>query len=202
MSQDMIDGITPVMRTLERLGVSYYVGGSIASSTYGIARSTNDADLVADFRLEHLTPFVLQLATEFYISESAIRSAIEQQSCFNVIHLRTVFKVDVFVLKRREFDQIAMSRLQVRPLYFGEVESFGPIASPEDIVLAKLEWFRKGGEVSERQLLDIKTVLQVQAATIDIDYLWHWSREIEVDDLLLRVLADAGLPPPDTSVPF
>ena len=120
----------------------------------------------------------------------------------HVIHLRTAFKVDVFVLKRREFDQIAMSRLQVRPLYFGEVESFGPIASPEDVVLAKLEWFRKGGEVSERQLLDIKTVLQVQAATIDIDYLWHWSRELQVDDLLLRVLADAGLPPPDTSVPF
>lgn len=202
MSQDMIDGITPVMRTLEQLGVPYYIGGSIASSTYGIARATNDADLVADLRLEHLLPFVQQLATEFYVSESAIQSAIERQSCFNVIHLRTAFKVDVFVLKQREFDQIAMSRRQVRPLYFGEVESVGPIASAEDIVLAKLEWFRKGGEVSERQWGDIKTVLQVQAAVIDIDYLWHWSREIQVDDLLLRVLADAGLPPPDMSVPF
>ncbi len=202
MSQDMIDGITPVMRALEGLGVPYYVGGSIASSTYGIARSTNDADLVADFRLEHVLPFIQQLAADFYVSESAIRSAIERQSCFNVIHLRTAFKVDVFVLKHREFDQIAMSRLQVRPLYFGEVESVGPIASPEDIVLAKLEWFRKGGEVSERQLLDIKTVLQIQADAIDIDYLWHWSRELQVDDLLLRVLSDAGLPPPDMSVPF
>lgn len=69
-------------------------------------------------------------------------------------------------------------------------------------MLAKLEWFRKGGEVSDRQWTDIKTVLQVQSANIDLDYLWHWSREINVDDLLLRVLADAGLPPPNQSVPF
>lgn len=72
-----------------------------------------------------------------------------------------------------------------------------PIASPEDIVLAKLEWYHKGGEISERQWLDILGILKVRADQIDLDYLWHWSREINVDDLLLRVLADAGLPPPN-----
>lgn len=199
---EMNDAVAPVMRAFQELGVEYYFGGSIASSTLGISRATNDADLVADFRLTHVTPFVQRLAIDFYVSEPAIRSAIERRSCFNVIHLKSAFKVDVFVLKNRPFDEIAMSRRQFQSLYLGETEVQGPVASAEDIVLAKLEWFRKGGEVSDRQWTDIKTVLQVQSSGIDLDYLWHWSREIHVDDLLLRVLADAGLPPPNQSVPF
>lgn len=199
---EMNDAIAPVMQVFQELGVEYYFGGSIASSTLGISRATNDADLVADFRSAHVAPFLQRLASDYYVSELAIRSAIERRSCFNAIHLATAFKVDVFVLKNRPFDENAMSRRQIQRLNLGHTEVQGPVASAEDIVLAKLEWFRKGGEVSERQWTDVKTVLQVQAPSIDLDYLWHWSREINVDDLLLRVLADAGLPPPDQSVPF
>lgn len=201
-NRDMADAVAPVIAAFERLGVRYYFGGSVASSTFGISRSTNDVDFVAEFRLEHVAPFAQLLAADYYVSEPMIRSAVERRSCFNVIHLSTAFKVDVFVRRDRPYDEVAMSRFQVRRLLLGDVEIDGPLASAEDIVLSKLEWYRKGGEVSERQWTDIKIVLQVQAPTIDVDYLWYWSRELKVDDLLLRVLADAGLPPPDQSVPF
>lgn len=106
---EISQAVTPVMRAFEELGVEYYFGGSVASSTLGIARATNDADLVADFRMNHVAPFVRRLGPDFYVSEPAIRSAIERRSCFYVIHNPTVFKVDVFVLKRRPFDEVAMS---------------------------------------------------------------------------------------------
>ncbi len=137
----------------------------------------------------------------YYISEPMIRSAIERRSCFNLIHLATMFKVDVFVRKDRPFDQLAMERAILTTLPLPEPLEL-PIASPEDIVLAKLEWYRTGGEISERQWLDILGILKVRAEQLDLDYLWHWSREIQVDDLLLRVMADAGLLPPNQTLPF
>ena len=142
-----------------------------------------------------------ELTGPYYISEPMIRSAIERRSSFNLIHLATMFKVDVFVIKNRPFDQLAMERAVLTKLLLPEPLEL-PIASPEDIVLAKLEWYRKGGEVSERQWRDVLGILKVRAEQLDLDYLWYWSREINVDDLLLRVLTDVGLPPPNLSVPI
>ena len=66
-------------------------------------------------------------------------------------------------------------------------------ASPEDTVLAKLEWYRKGGEVSDRQWRDLLGVLKVQGETLDRAYLDHWAGELDVSDLLHRALEEAGL---------
>ncbi len=182
------------------------MGGSLASSAYGYGRATQNADLIADliadFRREYIAPFAKTLAGRFYVSEPLIASAIERRSFFNLIHLATLFKVDVFVLKDRLFVQVVMERVRLGRLPVPGEPLELPVASPEDVVLAKLEWYRKGNEISERQWLDILGILKVRADSLDFDYLWHWSREIHVDDLLLRVLKDAELPPPETSVPF
>lgn len=201
LNQDVAAAVSPVVTEFRRLGVAFYLGGSLASSAYGHGRATQDADLVADIRAEHVASLVAALTGPYYISEPMIRSAIERRACFNLIHLATMFKVDVFVTKNRPFDQSVMERAVATTLPLPEPLEL-PIASAEDIVLAKLEWYRKGDEISERQWLDILGILKVRADQLDLDYLWHWSREINVDDLLLRVLADAGLPPPDQSVPF
>lgn len=202
LNQDVSAAVGPVIAEFARLRIPFYMGGSLASSAYGYGRATQDADLIADFRREHIAPFANALTGAFYVSEPMIASAVERRSCFNLIHLATMFKVDVFVLKDRPFDHLALERARLGRLPVpGETLEL-PVASPEDVVLAKLEWYRKGGEISERQWLDILGILKVRADSLDIDYLWHWSREIQVDDLLLRVLADAGLPPPDMSVPF
>ena len=95
-----------VTQALERLGVPYAVGGSLASSLHGVMRSTLDVDIVADMRLEHIQPLVAALSKEFYADDEMMRDAIEHQSSFNLIHYETAFKVDIFIRKSRAFDQM------------------------------------------------------------------------------------------------
>ena len=99
-----------VIEALEALDVPYLIGGSLASAVHGVARATVDADLVADLRPEHAEPLVRALGEAFYADVEAIRDAIRRRSSFNVIHLETMFKVDVFACKQRPFDQAQFER--------------------------------------------------------------------------------------------
>ncbi len=65
------------------------------------------------------------------------------------------------------------------------------VASAEDTLLAKLEWYRMGGEVSERQWRDVLGALKVQAGALDLEYLHRWASELGVDDLLERALTQS-----------
>jgi len=140
--------ITPIVEALEELGVPYHIGGSVASSLYGLPRLTIDVDIVADLRQGHVRPLIDQLQTDYYIDEDMIRDAIRSRSSFNVIHLVTMLKVDVFIPKSRPFDQEELRRAQQEVL----LEGTRPynVASPEGTILNKLEWYRMGGEVSDR----------------------------------------------------
>ena len=190
-TSQVLAAITPVVEVFEQLGVLYHIGGSVASSIYGILRATIDADLVADLRLEHVRPLVIQLQTDYYIDEDMIRDAIRRRSSFNVIHLDTMLKVDVYIPKPRLFDQKELERAQQEVLLEG-TRPF-TVASPEGTILNKLEWYRMGGEVSDRQWNDILGVLKVQGTHLDMDYLKKWSANLNVTDLLERALVDAGL---------
>lgn len=95
-----------VTQTLERLGIRYAVGGSLARSLYGVMRSTLDVDIVADMRLEHIQPLVTALSKQFYADDEMMKDAIERQSSFNLIHYETAFKVDIFIQKSRAFDEM------------------------------------------------------------------------------------------------
>lgn len=190
---DVMRSLAPVITTFESLAVPYYIGGSVASSFYGDPRSTLDVDLVADLRDEHVPELVKQLGDDYYISEDALRDAIRRRSSFNVIHVPTMLKVDIFVRKVRTYDQQAFQR--VRRVAAGEAET-DPVlawASPEDIILAKLEWYRLGDGISDRQWTDILGVMKSQAPTLDLPYLRRWAPDLAVADLLERALDDAGL---------
>ena len=119
-----------------------------------------------------------------------MRTAAADRRSFNLIHLATMFKVDVFVSKGRPFDRSAAERAQLQALGEHTDRRFF-VASAEDTVLAKLEWFRLGGETSERQWWDIIGVLKV-ADDADRAYLRRWSAALGVGDLLDRALMDAG----------
>jgi hypothetical protein len=192
MQLDLLTALRPVVAEFQRLGILFHVGGSVASSAHGAGRSTQDVDLVAELHREHVKPLAAGLAGAFYVSEPMILSAIERQSCFNLIHLPTMFKVDVFVLKRRPFDQIAFRRARLGPIGLGDDHLEVPLASAEDVVLNKLEWFRQGGEVSERQWRDVQGVLKVRGPDLDRRYLEQWAAELGVLDLLQRALTEAG----------
>jgi hypothetical protein len=172
-----------VIDALNTLGVDYLLGGSLASALYGMERSTLDADLVVDLRLEHVALLVEQLNTDFYIDPASILEAILNRSSFNVIHQGTMFKVDVFVPKARPFDRTQLGR-RVEQVVAFDPERTAYVATAEDIILAKLEWFRLGGGVSERQWRDVLGVIKTQSDRLDLDYLRHWAAALNVADLL------------------
>jgi len=187
----ILSAITPVIEALEELEVPYHIGGSVASSIYGILRATIDADLIADLQQEHVQPLVMQLQADYYIDADMIRDAIRRRSSFNLIHLDTMLKVDVYIPKSRSFDQEELRRVQQEVLLEGSRPFY--VASPEGTILNKLEWYKMGGEVSDRQWNDILGVLKVQGAHLDMAYLQHWAAVLNVTDLLERALVDAGL---------
>jgi hypothetical protein len=188
---DLVAAIAPVLDALTALGVRHFIGGSIASSAHGLARASIDADVVAELRPEHAGPLVAALAAAYYLAEERVRDAIARRGSFNAIHLDSMLKVDVFVSKDRPFDRRAMQRAQRHPT--GPTGSHTlPVASAEDVVLAKLEWYRCGGEVSERQWIDVLGVLRACRESIDRPYLDSSALELGVDDLLARALGEAA----------
>lgn len=186
-SSDLWAALRPVVEALERLGVRYYVGGSAASSLHGVPRSSVDADLAAELVAEHARPLFEMLREAYYLDEGRVRDAIASRRSFNAVHLATMFKVDVFVSRGRPFDREVLSRATAEPA--GGAFRF---ATAEDVVLLKLEWFRSGGEVSERQWSDVLGVLRGRAGALDRAYLARWASEIGVADLLERALGEAG----------
>ena len=180
-----------VIEALDTLGVPYLIGGSLASAVHGVARATADTDLVADLRPEHARPLAQALNDAFYVDAESIQDAIRRRSSFNVIHLDTMFKVDVFVRKQRPFDQAQFER-RVAQVVATDPERTAYVASPEDTVLAKLEWFRLGGEVSDRQWRDVLGVLKVQGERLDLVYLRRWAAALRIADLLEQALAQTG----------
>jgi hypothetical protein len=179
-----------VTQTLERLGIRYAVGGSLASSLHGVMRSTLDVDIVADMGLEHIQPLVAALSKEFYADDEMMKDAIEHHSSFNLIHYETAFKVDIFIRKTRAFDQMQLERRRTSVIATDPEESIY-ITSPEDTILAKLEWYRMGGEVSDRQWRDILGILKTREGELDLDYLRQWANELKVNDLLARALQES-----------
>jgi hypothetical protein len=188
---DILAAITPIVEALEELGVPCHIGGSVASSLYGLPRLTIDVDLVADLRMGHVQPLVKRLQAPYYIDEDMVRDAINRRSSFNIIHQDTILKVDVFIPKTRLFDQEELRRVQSKVLEGSDRTFF--VASPEGTILNKLEWYRMGGEVSDRQWNDILGVLKVQGTHLDMHYLQKWAASLNVTDLLERALVDAGL---------
>ncbi len=187
-----------VARALEAAHAPFLVGGSLASSLQGIPRSTQDADLVADLAAEGVASFVLALGGSFYADEERICDGVARRASFNVIDLRNGFKADIYLAIRDAFSREQFARRQSIEIAPG---TWLPFASPEDVVLQKLRWFRLGGGVSERQWLDALGVLKVQRDRIDLEYLTRWAGNLELSGLLHRALTEAGAQRSDSGEP-
>ena len=185
-------GVTrQVTAVFEALGVAYVIGGSLASMVHGMMRTTMDADIIADLLPGHAAALVAALGEAFYVPDEALlRQAIERRGSFNLIHLATMFKVDIFVPQARPFDRQQLARRIGERVASGSDERLW-VLSAEDVILAKLEWFRLGGETSERQWRDVLGVVRAQGAALDVAYLRQWGGALRVDDLVARALAAA-----------
>jgi hypothetical protein len=191
MQNEPIEVTLLVTKVFEKLGVPYLIGGSLASTLYGMVRTTQDSDIIAQMRPEHIRQFISALDSEFYVDREMIAESVQRHSSFNIIHRETMFKVDVFIPSPRPFLRSQLSRAQVQTFTF-ESQMSARFASPEDTILSKLEWYRMGGEVSDRQWRDVLGVLKTRSGGLDLDYLREWAADLKVSDLLERALKEAG----------
>jgi len=182
------DGFRRILEVLDLLEIPYEVVGSLASSMHGIPRATMDVDLVADLRAGQIEDFVAALKADFYADAEMIKEALTRGRPFNLIHYASSFKFDIFPLQKDEFSQTQFGRRQ-----FAQTTSLGDpiecaVATAEDTILNKLRWYRTGGETSERQWNDLRGILQVSGARLDLAYLNTWAPRLGVADLLERFL--------------
>jgi hypothetical protein len=191
MQNEPIEVTLRVTGILEKLGVPYVIGGSLASTLYGMVRTTQDSDIITEMGPEHIDQFVSSLQDEFFIDEEMIADSIQHNSSFNIIHRDTMFKVDIFIPRQRPFQRSQITRAQ-RQTFELESAMSANFASPEDTILSKLEWYRMGGEVSERQWRDILGVMKTREGELDLNYLHKWAAELKVADLLERALKESA----------
>ena len=178
------DALKLILFKLDECGIPYMITGSFASNIHGLPRATQDADVVIEVEPRTLERFLESLGLAFYQSMEAAMEALAREEMFNVVHLETGFKVDLIVRKSRPFSRIEFSRRQPA-FYLGENRWF---ATAEDTILAKLEWSKRAG--SERQFNDALNVAKLQRENLDRAYLEKWARELDILDLLKKLLRE------------
>jgi hypothetical protein len=169
-----------IVAIFESLGIPYFITGSMASIAQGEPRFTNDIDVVADIPL-NLVPALATAfpSPEFYLSEQAVREAITRRFQFNILQISSGLKVDVIIPPDDDFNRARRNRIVRLNI---DSHSTGWFASPEDVILKKLCYYREGG--SEKHLRDSAGLLIVQAERIDNDYLNDWAGKLGVAEEL------------------
>ncbi|MBD3321880.1 MAG: hypothetical protein GF350_12360 [Chitinivibrionales bacterium] len=189
---DLLIAINPLIDAFNQHGIEYYISGSVAGSAYGIARATLDVDIVATIEKRHVPLLLSELSSQYYITAESINEAITRQSSFNMIHLETMIKIDIFILKESEFAISAFQRKVTDELDEDFPRKYF-LSSPEDIIINKLIWYNKGRRISDQQWKDIVGILKVQAAQLDYPYIESWTQKLGLYPLYKKALDDAGI---------
>ena len=177
---------------LGSLGIRYAVGGSLASSVHGEVRATNDIDVLIELPDALVAEFVAALQPTFDIWEDSVRRALAEHRPFSALHRDWHVEIDFFPAGRSSLDTSELGRCQ-RVQLPDAPEIQVPVATPEDIILRKLDWHARSGNVLERQLRDVVGVMKVQRGALDLGYLRLWSRQLGVEHMLDQCLGEAGL---------
>ncbi|HXS01172.1 MAG TPA: DUF6036 family nucleotidyltransferase [Pyrinomonadaceae bacterium] len=181
--------LSQMTTTLEQQRITYALVGSFASSLHGMYRSTADIDILTDIKTEEVRRLFEALRDSFYVDEHTMRDAVAQSRSFNAIHFDSVFKVDIFVAGSDEFAIEQLNRRVLRRLS-PDIEETVYVATAEDTILAKLQWYRAGHETSVTQWNDILGVLATSRNSLDVEYLNHWAGRLSVTDLLQRAFTE------------
>ncbi len=173
-----------IVETFERLNIPYLVTGLVASMAYGEPRLTNDIDIVADIKEHQITGLLKAFSEdEFYISEDSVREAVLHRRQFNIIHPSSGLKVDVIIKQNTLFDSSRFRRIQ---RIYPAVTYQANFASPEDVIIKKMEYYREGG--SEKHLRDITGILKISSDLVDREYISNWAKRLGLSEIWEAVL--------------
>jgi len=173
------DLLRHTVESLEKLKIPYFITGAVASIAYGEPRLTNDIDIVADIS-ERDIPKLKRCFPEddFYFDEETAGRAVRSRFQFNIIHPASGLKIDVMVSKMDEFDISRFERIRRLRALEGRDANF---ASPEDVILKKMEYFAEGG--SEKHLRDISGMIKISADMIDFLYISQWAAKLGLENI-------------------
>jgi hypothetical protein len=175
---------------LDAIGVVWVTGGSIASSVHGEARSTLDVDMVVGLSARQVKALSAALARDYYVDAGAMRTAVKECGSFNAIHFASAIKVDFFVAGDDPFEAERLASRQGVEMPGGRLY----VDTAEHTLLRKLEWYRRGGEVSDRQWRDVQAIARIQGDRLDRQRLNKWAKRLGVTDLLQRLIAETTPP--------
>ena len=180
------DFLGRVLSVVEELSIPYMLTGSLASAYYAVPRATRDVDLVIAVSSEELERLVRGLGEAgFYVSEAAAREALRTEGQFNAIDPESGWKADFIPRKERPFSRVEFDRRDRVELLGRELS----LVTAEDLIVAKLEWARKGG--SERQVRDVRGILAQSGPALDREHLERWVGELGLDEEWRAVLEHA-----------
>lgn len=183
MTQEEI--IKKVVDMLDKNGIPYMLAGAIAVNYYGRPRLTHDVDLVIQLQLKDAERVAHLFEGEFYIALEGIIDAVEHGTMFNLIHSETGIKVDCWILKHKEYDKLSFARKRKETIFDQEMY----ISSPEDLVIAKLDWYKQSD--TKKHYDDVVGIFQIQQGKLDIDYIRKWANRLSFSDILEDILNSA-----------
>ncbi len=175
-----------IRRALKSAGVTYAICGSWASTVHGEPRHTNDIDFVTNLDRQSLRLFLEVLGPGFYFDLESAQEALNRGRPFNVIHQTLGYKFDFFPVVDPHGDSELARRIVVA--LPGLDTELVPVITAEDAILAKLRWYREGGEVSDRQWRDIAGIIAASAENLDRDYLDHWAQMMGLTELYQQAM--------------
>ena len=144
---DPEEALLRLLEGLDRLDMPYMVGGTAASSVHGVWRATNDIDSVVLLTSERIDDFIEEFAADFYVDKDQILQARRFRRAFNIIHLTSAYKFDIFPLTDDRFQrqQFARRRYEDAAVFGGQSIEIA-VATPEDVILSKLVGTRRAAK--------------------------------------------------------
>ena len=188
------DSLLALIRRLDALEIDWVIGGSYASSTFGESRTTQDVDVMIRLQPGQLEALIEDFRGTYYVPVDTARQAAAARSSFSIIELGSSpnRKFDLFICAERPLDQEDYQRRRLVRLT-SDPDSWGYVSAPEVVILRKLDWYRRGGGVSDQQWRDVLGVLKVQAGRLDLDFIRRMAADLGVNELLDRALLQAGI---------
>lgn len=188
------DAFDRLRNALDRAGLAYAVTGSWASGAYGEPRYANDLDLVVtDLDERRARRFFRGLGPRFYVDKDDAADSVREESPFNVLYLPLTYRFHIFPASGPPLAgaEIRRARLMSLP---GLSSAPIPVVCAEDVILAKLEWYRWSGEAGSQHWRDLQSILRGEAERLDTAYLLSEAARLGLSDLCARACAEAQSP--------